>query len=341
MPIRSPEHRRVAVGDVAERAGVDDDRRVLQRLQEVGLDRLAHDDGHRAGAVELLGGDRVATRRVADDDPAESGPQVLERRGQRQDRHHLGRRGDVEAGLADHAVGLVAEADDDVAQRPVVDVEDPPPCDVVLVEVEGVALVEVAVEHRRQQVVGRRDGVEVAGQVQVELLHRDDLAVATTGGAALDAERRAHRGLAQADHRLAADAGHRLAESDRGGGLALAERRGRDRRDDDVLGRWAVGELVDRLQPDLRQARPVRLQQVLTDAELGGDLGQRLVGSPGGRCPGPMAVPRSYAFHHTASSRHVESPTRTVLKRFQGSPATTNSPEQLRARGCRRMRRFF
>ena len=90
---------------------------------------------------------------------------------------------------------------DDVAQRPVVDVEHPPPGDVVQVEAELVALVEVVVEHRRQQVVGGGDGVEVAGEVEVEQLHRDHLAVAAAGGAALDAERRAHRRLAQGDHR--------------------------------------------------------------------------------------------------------------------------------------------
>ncbi len=41
------------------------------------------------------------------------------------------------------------------------------------------------------QVVGRADGVDVAGQVEVELLHGDDLAVAAAGRAALDAEDRA------------------------------------------------------------------------------------------------------------------------------------------------------
>ena len=69
---------------------------------------------------------------------------------------------------------------------------------VMLCEVEAqlVALVQVVVDHRGEQVVRRRDGVEVAGEVQVELLHRQDLAVAAAGGAALDAERRAHRRLA-------------------------------------------------------------------------------------------------------------------------------------------------
>ena len=121
------------------------------------------------------------------------------------------------------------------------------------VEVELVALVQVVVDHRRQQVVGSGDGVEVAGEVQVEQLHRDDLAVAAAGGAALDAERRAHRRLAQADRGLLADVLHRLAEADRGGGLAFAERRRRDRGDHDVLRLRPVGQLVDRFEPDLGQ----------------------------------------------------------------------------------------
>ena len=53
-----------------------------------------------------------------------------------------------------------------------------------------VAVHEMRLDHGRQQVVGRADGVDVAGEVEVEVLHRDDLGVATAGGAALDAEDR-------------------------------------------------------------------------------------------------------------------------------------------------------
>ena len=82
-------HRRVAVGDVAERAGMHEHRRVLEGLQQVGLDRVAHDDGHRPAALSCFGGDRLARRREPDDDPPETRPQVLQRRGQRQHRHDL------------------------------------------------------------------------------------------------------------------------------------------------------------------------------------------------------------------------------------------------------------
>ena len=70
-----------------------------------------------------------------------------------------------------------------------------------------VALVDVIVDQRREQVVSQRDRGEVAGEMQVDVLHRHDLRVAAAGGAALHAEHRAQRRLAQADQRLLADAG--------------------------------------------------------------------------------------------------------------------------------------
>ena len=83
---------------------------------------------------------------------------------------------------------------------------------------------------------------------------------------------------------LLADVLHRHAETDRRGGLALAERRRRDRRDDDVLGLGAVGELVDGLQPDLGQLVAVRLEQMRADPHLRGDLGERQQRG----CPGDL-----------------------------------------------------
>ncbi len=81
--------RGVAVRDVAERAGMHQHRGVLEGLQQVRLDRVTHDHGHRARRLELLGGDRLAVRSEPDDDPPETRPQVLQRRGESEDRHDL------------------------------------------------------------------------------------------------------------------------------------------------------------------------------------------------------------------------------------------------------------
>ena len=97
-------HRRVAVGDVAEGPGVHEDGGVLERLQQVGLDGITHDDRHGAGCLELLGSDGLVGRRVANDDPPHAPSQVAQRGGEGEHGHHLGRCGDVEAGLPGCAV---------------------------------------------------------------------------------------------------------------------------------------------------------------------------------------------------------------------------------------------
>ena len=122
---------------------------------------------------------------------------VAQVRRQAEDRHDLGGFGDLEAALARHAVGGTAEADDDVAERAVVHVHHALPEDPAWIEGERVALGQVIVDHRGDQIVGGPDRVHVAGEVQVDLLHRRDLRTTATGGAALRAEEGPEGGLAQ------------------------------------------------------------------------------------------------------------------------------------------------
>ena len=80
---------RVAVGNVGERAGVDEGRAAFERLHQVRLDRLAHQHGHRAGDLELLERHRLARVVLGDDHASESLAQILQIARQRKDGHHL------------------------------------------------------------------------------------------------------------------------------------------------------------------------------------------------------------------------------------------------------------
>ena len=66
------QHAVAAVGDVGERAAVDQRRVVLERLHQVRLDGVLQQRGHRAVGLQIGGGDRLLLARVADDDPAEA-----------------------------------------------------------------------------------------------------------------------------------------------------------------------------------------------------------------------------------------------------------------------------
>src|SRR6185436_10112789 len=184
---------------------------------------------------------------------------------------------DVEAVLAREAVGRAAEADRDVAQRPVVHVHHALPLDAAHVDAELVAVADVVVDHRRQQVVGERNGGKIAREVQVDVFHRHDLRVAAAGRAALDAEHGPQRGLAQADEGLLADVVERVAQADRGGGLALARGRRADRGDQDQLAVLLRLQRVQVLERNLGLVVAVGLQVLLGDAEfLQRDFGDAL-----------------------------------------------------------------
>ena len=262
------DERVVAVRDVRERPAVDERRLPLERLHEVRLDRLLEDDRERACRLDVVGGDRLALVGLPDGDAAQSLPEVGEVARDGDEPHDLARRGDVEAGLPGSAVRAATEAGDDVPEVPVVHVEAAAPGDRERVETGRVAVVEMRVDERREQVVGRGDRVQVAGEVQVQVLHRHDLRVAAAGCATLHAEDRAERCLAKAEHRLAAERAEPLRERHRRRRLSLARRRGRDRRDVDQLRVGAVGEPLDDGEIDLRLVAPVRLHLLGQQLEL-------------------------------------------------------------------------
>ena len=239
-----------------------------KRLHEIGRDRVLEQRGHGARRLHFRGAHALFVAGLADDDVAEPPLQIGEVRSEAEDRHHFRSDGDVESVLAGEAVRDAAERRDDRAQRAVVHVDDAPPCNAARVDLGLAAPIDVIVDQRREQIVRRADGVEVAGEVEVDVLHRHDLRIAAAGGAALNAETGTERGLAQTAQRLFADVIEAVREADGRRRLAFAGGRGRDRRDEDQL---AVGLAVERgdvVEGDLALVVAVGLHMFGRDAEL-------------------------------------------------------------------------
>ena len=230
---------------------VDERRRVLERLHQIRRERVAQDRRHRAVRVEIARSHRAMVPCVSDDDLAQALAEVGEARREAEHGHHLARDDDVETRLARDTRCRAAEADDDVAQRAVVHVEHASPGDPAHVDAERVAAMDVVVDECGEQIRRHGDRREVTREVEVDVLHGNDLRVAAAGCAALHAEHRAERRFAQADHRAAADPVERVAEPDGGRRLALAGRRGRDGRHEHEL---AVRSILEAGEP--RAVRP-------------------------------------------------------------------------------------
>ena len=160
----------------------------FEGLHEIRLDRLLQHDGERAGSAELLGRHGIPVVGLAHGDPPEPLAQIVQVTSHGDESHDLARRRDVEAGLPGIAVRLPPQARHDIAQRTVVHVQAASPGDRVGVEAEHVSVHEVGVDQRGEEVVRRGDRMQVAGEVEVQVLHGHDLRVAAAGSPALDPE---------------------------------------------------------------------------------------------------------------------------------------------------------
>ena len=88
--------------------------------------------------------------------------------------------------------------------------------------------------------------MEIAGEVQIDVLHRDHLRVAAACCAAFDAKHRTERRLANRDHTVLPDAAQAIGQTDGDGGFAFACGRGIDGGDEYQFAfALCVGQLAD------------------------------------------------------------------------------------------------
>ena len=265
-------HDRVApVGDVGKGSAVHEGRRVFCGLHQVGFECIFEEHHDTARHAEIFHREGRTVESVTEENVLNASAQVGFVGRQTEDGHEFAGGGDVEARLRGDAVDRGAESGDDAAERTVVDVEHASPEYFFESEALGAMLVEVVVEQGRDHVVRGGDGVEVAGEVEIDLLHGQHLGVSAAGCSAFHAEAGAERGFAQGNDRFAADAVESEGESDRNRGLADTGAGGRDRGHEDEA-TFVRLRFVDEAQGHFRNVFAVLFQVVFVDADLGGDI---------------------------------------------------------------------
>ena len=186
-----------AVRDVGERSAVNERGGAFQRLHQIGRQRLLEQNRHRAMRLEIAGAHWFAVTGVAGDDIA----QAFFRSSRSRARPKIAMTSDATVMSKPSSRGkpLATPPSEFTIERSARSfIWDAAPGDASRIDAERIAPIDMVVEQRREQVVRRRDGVEVAGEVQINVLHRHDLGIAAAGRTALHAERRAERRLADA-----------------------------------------------------------------------------------------------------------------------------------------------
>ena len=137
--------------------------------------------------------------------------------------------------------------------------------------------------------------MQVTAEMQVDLLHRKHLRVATAGSPSLDAEDRSHRGFPNHAAGIVPARVEALIEADGGQGLALSEGSRADAGDQNEMAPVPVLLGLDGLPVDLGDVRPVENQVTASQSEL---FSHRLYGAHRGT-PGDIEV----AVHHSRRGR--------------------------------------
>ena len=136
----------------------------------------------------------------------------------------------------------------------------------------------MVINHRCQQVVCRADRMEVTGEMQVDVFHRNNLCVSAAGCTALNAEYRAKGWLTKRYHNVLSKLLHSVSQTYGGRGLSFSCRSRVDRCYQNQFSVLFIC-LLQEIVIDLRFVLSVLLQVFLVNARFLRDFGNRLHGT--------------------------------------------------------------
>ena len=263
------QHGVAAVGDVGERASVQEAGHPFHGLDQVGHQGVFQQGHDGAGDAEFPGEYGLVVRRETDHDAVDAVFHVLVGGSEAKARHDFRSRSDVETRFTREA--LLVESHDDGAQGAVIHVHDALPRDFAFVNVQRVEEHGV-VNDGADQVVGGRDGMEVSREVHVDFIRRRQGAFTAAGGTALAAEYRAHGGLPKRQAGFFTDGLQPLRQTDGDGGFPFSGRGGRDGGNQNEFA--GCGRLVQYVQGNLGLVAAEGDHVVFIDAQLVDTIGE-------------------------------------------------------------------
>ena len=185
------QHGVTSVSDIGKRTAVYESRCVLGGLHQIRMQGIfqQHTDG--SGHAHILHAERFVVDGSSEQNVFDAATQILFILCQTENGHDFRSRSNVETALHSHAVCLGSQAGYDVTQVAVVHVEHALPQNLLHGKAFVLVLVDIVVQQSRNHVVSRSDGMEVTGEMQVDLVHREHLSISSSGSSSLHSEARA------------------------------------------------------------------------------------------------------------------------------------------------------
>ena len=229
-----------SVGDVSKRAAMDHHRSMFRGLNQIRLQGILEDHAKGSDAIEFSCKNRFPGTVVTDHNPSKPLPKIFHILGQGHDRHHLGSRNDIETGGMGESIKFGTQSCFTISQLTVADIKGSAPGHTIRVEVQRVIEMHRIVHHGREQIVSSRNGVQISGEVHVDVFHWQHLRVTPSCCTSLDAEGWPHAGFPESQGVFNTKFPECLGQSDGGACFPFSSRSRSHGRDQNQFAVWAI-----------------------------------------------------------------------------------------------------
>ena len=217
----SSSHDRIAaMSNVGKRTAMNKCRCSLCCLNQIWLQSIEKESNDTATYTHILYGKWLVILGDAQEDVIYTATKIIDACSKTHDSHDFRSRSDIEACLCLDAV-LIADTGDDAAETTVVYVHHAAPENLLQLESLCLVLETVVVQEGSNHVVGLCNGMEIASEMEINLIHRQNLGVTATCSTTLHAEARTQRWFAKSHYSLLANLLHTQGETHGYGGLAI------------------------------------------------------------------------------------------------------------------------
>ena len=217
----SSSHDRIAaMSNVGKRTAMNKCRCSLCCLNQIWLQSIEKESNDTATYTHILYGKWLVILGDAQEDIIDTATKIFDACCETHDSHNLRSRSDIETCLCLDAI-LIADTGDDAAETTVVYVHHAAPENLLQLESLCLVLETVVVQEGSNHVVGLCNGMEIASEMEINLIHRQNLGVTATCSTTLHAEARTQRWFAKSHYSLLANLLHTQGETYGYGGLAI------------------------------------------------------------------------------------------------------------------------
>ena len=163
---------------------------MCQCLHEIWFQGILQQGGHCTFCTQILCIDRIPIQIISNQNLSQPPLHICQIRSQTENCHDFRSNGNLESVRTWNPVDFSAQTNDNVPQSTVIHIQNPLKHHSPLVNPQNISLLHMVVQHRTEQIIGCGDGVHIACKVQVDVLHRNNLRIATASSTALDTENR-------------------------------------------------------------------------------------------------------------------------------------------------------